>query len=281
MVSRARRLWTVFEVVHAPVYFAPEPLAAYAALGLHGYWRGYYAGRVAPLGAVGADPVVRYFHGFARRHVERALPSIWELTSPAAALDARLAGVRDTLARAWAGLDDTVLVAERLLTAAVDGADLGGRPLGSANRDVERPADPIGRVWHAATVLREARGDGHVTALRRHGIRPCESLVLRAGLGTPRSVLQPNRGWTDEEWEATADDLRDRGLLDAGGAATDAGRQVERAVEALTDELADSPWATLGDRRTDDAYSALSTLAEPLRAMLPWPNPMALPPTGT
>jgi len=47
-LSRARRMWSVLEVVHAPVYFAPEPVLAYEALGLHGYWRSYYAGRVSP-----------------------------------------------------------------------------------------------------------------------------------------------------------------------------------------------------------------------------------------
>lgn len=279
-LHRARRMWTAFEVVHATVYFSPEPLAAYRALGLNGYWRGYYAGRVAPLGPVGPGPVVALFHGFARRHVERALPGIWELTTPDAALEARLSGVRTALDRSWAGLSEAVDVAAALLTATVQDADLAGRALGSANRDLGFPPDPVGTVWHATTVLREARGDGHVTALRSHGVGPCESLVLRASLGTPRSVLQPYRGWTDEEWEIAADGLRGRGLLGADDKATAQGRAVVDDVEAQTDRLSDGPWSTLGDERAEAAYRALTALAEPLRPMLPWPNPMALPQPG-
>jgi len=52
----ARRLGVLVESVHAVVYFAPEPKAAYAELGLRGYWRGYFAGRAAPLGAPGPSP---------------------------------------------------------------------------------------------------------------------------------------------------------------------------------------------------------------------------------
>ncbi len=136
-LSRARRMWSVFEVVHAPVYFAPEPVLAYQALGLHGYWRGYYAGRVSsPLGAVGPDPVVPIFHCAAPRQVPRAFPDTWARTTPADALAARLSGVSVGLERAWRDLGELVSVTAGALREAVDGANLEGCPLGSVGRTV-------------------------------------------------------------------------------------------------------------------------------------------------
>ena len=63
----ARSMWTHFEPVHAVTYFHPRARAAYEAVGLRGYWRGYFAGRAAPLGATEAAPVIAAFFNFARR----------------------------------------------------------------------------------------------------------------------------------------------------------------------------------------------------------------------
>src|SRR5689334_18393802 len=91
-VHPARALWWLFEPVHALTYFTPEGRAAYEAVGLRGYWRGYFGGRSAPLGAVEPAPVVGAFFNFAPRMVERALPDIWRRASPEAALEARTTG---------------------------------------------------------------------------------------------------------------------------------------------------------------------------------------------
>src|SRR5215813_11480156 len=61
----ARRMWTLFEPVHVVTYFAPEARAAFEEAGLRGFWRGYFAGRSAPLGPVDAPPVIAAFFGFA------------------------------------------------------------------------------------------------------------------------------------------------------------------------------------------------------------------------
>ena len=63
-MSAARAMWTMFEPVHDVSYFAPEALREFTEAGLRGYWRGYFAGRAAPLGAVGAGPVIALFSGF-------------------------------------------------------------------------------------------------------------------------------------------------------------------------------------------------------------------------
>ena len=46
----ARQLWTLFEPVHAVTYFSAEARSAFEGAGLRGFWRGYFAGRAAPLG---------------------------------------------------------------------------------------------------------------------------------------------------------------------------------------------------------------------------------------
>ena len=53
----SRRLWALVEPVHDVTYFSPQSRAAFEAAGLRGFWRGYFAGRAAPLGAVAAAPV--------------------------------------------------------------------------------------------------------------------------------------------------------------------------------------------------------------------------------
>ena len=80
------------------------------------------------------------------------------------------------------------------------------------------------------TVLREHRGDGHIAALVDAGLGGCEALVLHAATGeVPAPALRTTRAWTDEEWAATVEGLRARGLVEADGSFTDAGPRAARA----------------------------------------------------
>src|SRR5690606_26514832 len=93
-----RRLWVLAEHVHAAVYFAPEARAAYEPLGLNGFWRGYFAGRAARMGAVGSGTVEATCSGSHPDFVARRVPEVWETASPAAVLAARSSGVSAALA---------------------------------------------------------------------------------------------------------------------------------------------------------------------------------------
>jgi hypothetical protein len=79
--------------------------------------------------------------------------------------------------------------------------DCAGRVLAAANAALPAPDDALARLWQAATVLREHRGDGHFAALVTAGIDGCEALVLRCALDLRREDVQPARGWTDEQWD--------------------------------------------------------------------------------
>ena len=268
-------MWRLFEPLHAVTYFAPESRAAYEQAGLRGFWRGYFAGRAAPLGPVGPGPVYAAFFGFARPMVARALPQVWELASPASVLRARVQGARAALARLLGEAD--VTEAARLCREAADAAEVAGRPLAAANADLPWPEDPFEELWQAATVLREHRGDGHVAAVLVAGLDGCESLVWRAAVDSERRLLQPARGWSDQDWEEAASRLAARGWLDAGGLPTAAAMAARDEVEARTDALAAGPWRALGGPKAARLAQLLRPLAAHAAVGLPFPNPIGLP----
>jgi hypothetical protein len=275
--AQARRMWTLFEPVHVVTYFAAEARSAFEDAGLRGFWRGYFAGRAAPLGAVAAAPVVASFFSFAPPMVARALPGVWELITPQDALAVRSAGAVAALHRLTGGQDLTA-AADRLLRAA-DGLDCAGRVLAAANAALPVPGDrePAARLWHAATLLREHRGDGHFAALVAAGIDGCEALVLRCGADLAREQLQPVRGWTDEEWDQAAARLAGRGWLAEDGQLTPEGAAARQAVEDATDRAAARPWARLGAAATEDLAARLAPIAQACAAELPYPNPVGVP----
>jgi hypothetical protein len=276
-----RRLWTVLEPIHAVTYFAAEARAAFEDAGYRGFWRGYFAGRAAPLGPVGAEPVIATFYGFAPRMVARALPGVWELGGPATALEVRRAGAIAVLSEVFAAAsvpaDDAAL--RGVITAlrrAVDDADVGGRPLGAANAALPWPREPVAALWHAATVLRELRGDGHVAALLTAEVTGLEALVLRAGKDVERGIVQPARGWTDEEWQVAASGLQSRGLLDGHHRLTSQGAALLEGVETVTDRLAAQPWRGLRTSVVTDLVERLTPLARAAFVVLPERNPIGL-----
>jgi len=271
-------MWTLFEPIHAVTYFAPEGRAAFEAAGLRGFWRGYFASRSAPLGTAPAAVTVALYSNFAPRMVERAIPSVWELASPEQALAARVEGSVAALSRLLGGRPTRdVEEAASLLRSVATGAPTAGRALGAANAALPWPDEPLAVLWQAATVLRELRGDGHVLAQLSVGLDGLSTMVLRSGHDLDREALQPNRGWTDEEWAASAASLGDRGLLGPDGRITPAGVDLLGRAEALTDELAQEPW-TLAGPEVAERFTELATpLAAAAHPALPRVNPIGLP----
>lgn len=269
----ARAMWTLYEPIHAVTYFAPEARAAFEAAGLRGYWRGYFAGRTAPLGAVGPAPVIAVFNGFAPAMVQRALPAVWSLIDPAAALDVRATGAAATLRRMAPDVT-SVERAASALESVVERLDRPGRPLGAANADLPARTDPHERLWQATATLREHRGDGHVAALVVAGLAGLPMLVLRGALDIGRDQLQPARGWADDEWDTAAASLTEAGLLDAAGTVTGVGRQRIDQVEQATDAAAAGAWAALDESEIVLIATALLPIARACAAELPPRTPI-------
>jgi hypothetical protein len=246
----ARKTWRTLEPFHGLVYFAPEPPAAYARIGIEGR-TGYFASRAAPMGAVPTEVVQATFFNFNPDLVARAMEGAWGIATPAQLVAARLEGadaaLRSALGDAVVEGDDVVEAAELARRAAL-ACTVDGRPLcaGHASLDWPEPAHLV--LWHAISILREHRGDGHVACLLVEGLDGCEALVVHGASGeVAPSVLQSSRAWPDEAWAAARDRLVARAWLDGDGVLTEVGAAARQRIEDRTDALAVAPWAVLGE----------------------------------
>jgi len=298
-VHTARSMWTLFEPIHAVTYFVPEARAAFEEAGLRGFWRGYFAGRAAPLGPAGAAVVTASFFNFAPTFVARAIPAVWDLITPEDALRTRLAGAEAGLRGLLAGREAEAEVAADLLWQAIGELDFSGRVLAAANAALpladggspdggspdggspDGGSPVLARLWQAATLLREHRGDGHFAALAAADIDGCEAVALRCCMDLRREDLQPVRGWTDEQWDNALAGLADRGWVGADGQLTNAGQAAHDAVENATDWAAARPWARLGADATAELADVLTPLAKACAAVLPYPSPIGVPAPGS
>jgi hypothetical protein len=281
-MTLARRAWTLFEPIHAIVYFAPEASEHYKAAGLRGGWMGYFASRSAPMGAVTPGAVTAVFHGFQPAMVARAIPDAWHYSSPDQALTARAAIADSALRRLWGAQVESadVVQAATAAIAVAHGLRGDGRPLYTATAALEEPEAAHLKLWHACTLLREHRFDGHVAALTVHGLDGLESLVtaLAAGSGMDAGTMRRFRGWTEEEWDQGVERLRSRGILDALGALTSEGRWLRTDVEEMTDRLAEDVWAAMDEPSREHLFDSLRRLATLLEDTdgIRYPNPIGV-----
>jgi hypothetical protein len=288
MTATPRELWQVTEGLHAVAYFAPEVADAVLGVGVKGWWRGYFAGRAAPMGAVGAAVVTATFANFAPAMVERSIPSAWESASPKVVARARLAGVDAALARidgADRGLSSAVAPVVDLLDRVAEATALVGRPLAAAwaahrHEVLDEVGDhlPVAlRAWLACTVLREARGDAHVAALAEVGLDGCEAHLTLVGTGrVPAAMMREARGWSEPDWQDATDRLVARGLLHPDGRLTMSGIQTRTAVEDATDRAARRAWGALDEAGRAHVVVALRPVGALTveRAPIRVPNPM-------
>jgi hypothetical protein len=230
---------------------------------------GYFGIRAAPLGPVPAEVVTAVFYNFHPSRVARAVPEVWSIASPERMLEVRLAAVDAGLRRM---LGDAVLAgpevaeAAELARAAAEAAPVAGRSLGAANLALDWPAEPHLVLWHATTVLRESRGDGHIAALLAAGLDPCEALItLGADRGVASAYLKVARGWSDAEWDEAVGRLTERGLWNADeDGLTKRGTALRAWIEERTDDAAAGPWDALGAAAT----ARLAELLDPMALTL-------------
>ena len=261
----ARRAHKVLEPLHTPIYFVPEGGERYTALGIKGGMRGYFASRSAPLGVVPAEVVVATFYNFAPAQVAKAIPSVWDVTTPEQVLAARLDAADATFTRLLGDERHSEAIAEAaaLARTAAEAADIVGRPLFAGHAALPWPDAPHLQLWHAATLLREHRGDGHIAALVLAGLSGAEAAVtyVATGHSMPEDLQRSTRGYTEEEWAGVKDTLRARGLLAADGSLTAAGTDLRARVEAQTDAAAAAPYEELGADKTERLIELLTPIS--------------------
>jgi hypothetical protein len=271
MTCTARRMFELLEPICLVTFFADESNEALAALGHRTYWDGYFASRAAPLGRVPAQVVHAAFYSFADGEAARHIPSAWETIPPEASVAARERGSAASLRRILGTrLADSrgLARAADLTTKAATSAPTEGRVMYAGMRTLPVPTDPVARLWHSATMLREHRGDGHVAALAGARIGGTEAHVLWAlahDIHPPESFGRIHH-LPKQRLAAIMNGLRERGLIDADNRFTDAGRETTQRIEALTDELAAAPYDALSLAELDELVIELDPITATLVA---------------
>ncbi|HVA08868.1 MAG TPA: hypothetical protein VNG12_19205 [Acidimicrobiales bacterium] len=250
----ARKTWRTIEPLHGMIYFVPEAAEEYAKFGIVGQ-SGYFASRAAPMGAVVAEVVVSTFFNFNPSLVHAAIPAAWATTSPAALVEARL----EAADRAFRRLLGPEVVDSRDMKRAADLARglaedasgrVEGRPLCAGHASLPWPDAPHLALWHAQSILREFRGDGHIALLVLHGLSGIDALLTHAASGeVPAGLLRSTRGWGEDQWDVAVMSMRSRGWLTESHELTftEWGAAQRHEIEEGTDRLAAAPYAALGD----------------------------------
>jgi hypothetical protein len=273
MNSMARRMFELVEPIGVIPYAANEPNEAMFALGFTNYWDTYFAGRAAPLGLVPAEVVDALFYNFAPGEVARHIPKVWRTTTPEAAIAARHAGCVKALRRILVDhLDSPAFArAAELLLKAATSAPYEGRPMYAALRALPIPEDVVGGLFHAASLLREHRGDGHIAALMIERVGGLEAHVLFAlEMGMPPESFGRIHHLPAAQLATVVAGMRDRDLIGDDGWLSKQGRAVKHRVEALTDTLAAKPYESLEPDELDELVAGLEPLATRLLAAQEW-----------
>ena len=264
MNSTARRMFELVEPIGMIPYSADEPNEAMFALGFANYWDTYFAGRAAPLGLAPAEVVDALFYSFAPGEVARHIPKVWRTTTPEAAIAARQTGCVKALRRILGDHVDSPAFgrATELLIKAATSAPVEGRPMYAALRALPIPDDVVARLFHAASLLREHRGDGHTAALMIEGVGGLEAHVLLAlDMGIPAESFGRLHHLPSAQLAAVIGGMRERGLIGDDGGLSERGHAVKKQVEAHTDDLAAKPYESLEPDELDDLVATLEPLA--------------------
>jgi hypothetical protein len=111
------------------------------------------------------------------------------------------------------------------------------------------------------------------------GLSGRECNVLHAAAGrVPREMIIRSRDYDDEQWQYHSERLARRGLLDAAGDLTPAGREFKQQLEADTDALALGALDGLGDDEVERLFQTLTPITRTVVAagIVPSATPMGL-----
>jgi len=228
----ARRLRDALEPIATQGWWSRPAGERLTGLGVD-FFPGYVWGRAAALGTPPSALVAATFGVFDAALIGAVFEDGSSTVSRDDILAARAAGAAESIA-AVADSEECAAVADPLLDA-LAGLDPLGRPLFSALRELPVPASPSGRLWRAAELVREHRGDGHLATLVSAGLDAPEANVLtERWLGFGLGEYSATRGFGPDALAAAVARLKERGWM-VGDDLTDAGRAARVDIEASTD----------------------------------------------
>ncbi|MFI5040782.1 MAG: hypothetical protein ACHQNA_02860, partial [Acidimicrobiales bacterium] len=256
--ARARTLGAALEPVAGQVYFSPECHVRYAALGFAPSPRtsgkvalpdgsAYFCSRGSVMGQVAGEVIAAAFAVFNPAAVVPSVAFGWSVTDAATICAERTAGATEQLVRILGDRPDGIEQATGLLQRATARLRPEGRPLYAGLRSLGLPGDPMGDLWRLADLLREYRGDAHISSWTSAGFDATEiGLLTELYWGLPLRTYVRSRAWSDAELDAAESRLVERGLV-ADGTFTDAGRAARSEVEDATDRQCRPIVEALGD----------------------------------
>jgi hypothetical protein len=247
--TASRRLRDALEPLATISFWSPEANERLAALGLN-FLTGYVWSRSSPMGEPSWGVVAAAFGVFEPGLIRDLYEQARETATRDAVLVAREAGAVEAMHALLAGLDEAqVTGAVAALRRATDVAarDVAGRPLFAGLLSLPWPADPMGQLWHAASLLREYRGDVHQAANLAAGFSAVEmNLMTELWVGWEPRTYTATRGWSEDAMATAEAALARRGLL-ADGGLTQEGRELRDDVERRTEAALEPLLQAMGD----------------------------------
>ncbi len=263
------------ERLHIVTYFIKECRDAYKSLGVENVWSRYFAGRAAPMGRVTYETIIATFYNFSPAMVKEHAELVWETAGPESFIAARLRGADAALQRLLGGYissPELWSVSSLLEDVALHGAP-EGKPLYSANLGVSIPEKPHLKLFHAATLVREYKGDIHNSILLGSDVSGLQAHILLSFTGhRSKESVMSSRGWSEQQWLVDQRNLQSRGLLLEDGRLSKDGLAFRVEIEDKTETLAATLWNKVEDKALKTIDESLSTLNTQLSASKELPN---------
>ena len=233
------------------IYWDPDAIARYTALGVPNGLGYYIASRAAPLASSGNDAVVAAFYSIRKEFIDLCLDEARKHTTFEDAYRVRNEAVARGL-REYA--PEIVVPLGELATRLWDAADslpLARHPLYAVHRSWPRCQDDAAlSAWLAVNCIREWRGDTHFELLASNEISGVQAGLLHdAFLGYPGDWIPRSRGADDAQLEQAWAALDARGFV-SDGRINAAGLAFREQIEDTTNELCEKAWRNLGEDLT-------------------------------
>ena len=233
------------------IYWDPDAIARYTALGVPNGLGYYIASRAAPLASSGNDAVVAAFYSIRKEFIDLCLDEARKHTTFEDAYRVR----NEAVARGLREYAPEIVVplgelAARLWDAA-DSLPLARHPLYAVHRSWPRCQDDAAlSAWLAVNCIREWRGDTHFELLASNKISGVQAGLLHdAFLGYPGDWIPRSRGADDAQLEQAWAALDARGFV-SDGRINAAGLAFREQIEDTTNELCEKAWRNLGEDLT-------------------------------
>jgi hypothetical protein len=133
--------------------------------------------------------------------------------------------------------EKTLARAVGLLQRGLAVADHAGHAIYSGLRSLPWPVEPMGQLWRCCDLVREHRGDSHISVWTKALVKPIEiQLMSELQMGIPLKTYSATRGWSVEQMDAAIDGMRAKGWMEGDGFSP-TGRAFREKIEADTDAM--------------------------------------------